>query len=522
MAFGSKNDRKKMLSSIMDEANGEDILGQIDNEIQSEDNRSQGLGAKAAGDSLSDTYENISSMKRSLGERKQADAKASAAMQKQNGKPSVARDWLTYLFGQEEADAPEVAAKREELQSIGPSTSRSDLTDKARKASNLERAVAAIKANKEKPVSERDRTFLDTGVLTDEFPARPTVDTPMSQDLDSIRTDAERIEDTQYLSGSGVSIEDRFPEEGGTLGSMDSTFVDDEFTGPDDVPITKSDTKGLMSRSYDADRMKDINSAGRFSNPVNSLYTTFESDEGEDAHLGGADYQELGITLGYGIVPTSGLKYEHNGKVISLPKDKTKRWAALTSAGVTTDNFDSSNVITTDAIKDGIKRSDYNSDEEWTKEIISTFEVSTKAEIEAEGIDVFDLKDKVVEGVTSLAYNSGGHKWKAMGPAYKEMGKTNPDMAIVQTGMLQVFTSGGIVIRGLGDRRAKDYNLVAEGLDQPTIESYTPVELANGNAGFDYLLSDGTTITMDSGKDYATKASQGSFKDYLDQAVTIS
>ena len=235
MAFGSKNDRKKMLSSIMDEANGEAILGQIDNEIQSEDNRSQGLGAKAAGDSLSDTYENISSMKRSLGERKQADAKASAAMQKPNGKPSVARDWLTYLFGQEEADAPEVAAKREELQSIGPSTSRSDLTDKAKKASNLERAIAAIKANKEKPVPERDRTFLDTGVLID--------------DLDIPYVESDNPDDRPITySGSGVSIEDRFPDDDGTLGSMDSTFVEGPLTGPDDVPITKRDTEGLMTR----------------------------------------------------------------------------------------------------------------------------------------------------------------------------------------------------------------------------------------------------------------------------------
>jgi hypothetical protein len=30
MAFGSKNDRKKMLASIMDEADGEAILGKID------------------------------------------------------------------------------------------------------------------------------------------------------------------------------------------------------------------------------------------------------------------------------------------------------------------------------------------------------------------------------------------------------------------------------------------------------------------------------------------------------------
>jgi|TARA_R110000765_G_scaffold368186_2_gene458301 hypothetical protein len=225
MAFGSKNDRKKMLASIMDEADGEAILGQIDEEIQSADNRSVGLGSKAAEDSLSDTYENISSMKRSLGERKQSDAKASAAMQKQNGKPSIARDWLTYMFGQEEADAPEVAAKRESrtqsspVVSIGPASDRSSLTDRAKKDERLARAVAAIKANREKPLSERDRIYLDTGeLIPDDMPITYSGDqdagaSGLSQDPDSIRTDEERIEDTQFLSGSGVSIEDRFPDD---------------------------------------------------------------------------------------------------------------------------------------------------------------------------------------------------------------------------------------------------------------------------------------------------------------------
>ena len=252
MAFGSKNDRKKMLASIMDEADGEAILGQIDEEIQSADNRSVGLGSKAAEDSLSDTYENISSMKRSLGERKQSDAKASAAMQKQNGKPSIARDWLTYMFGQEEADAPEVAAIKESRKqsspvvSIGPASDRSSLTDRAKKDERLARAVAAIKANREKPVSERDRIYLNTGeLIPDDMPITYSGDqdagaSGLSQDPDSIRTDEERIEDTQFLSGSGVSIDDRLDDEDETTTTATTGLMSRPKARPNTIqPETK-------------------------------------------------------------------------------------------------------------------------------------------------------------------------------------------------------------------------------------------------------------------------------------------
>ncbi len=258
-----------------------------------------------------------------------------------------------------------------------------------------------------------------------------------------------------------------------------------------------------------------------FSKPVDNSYTEFMDIEGDTSHLGGADYKEVGITLPMGIVPTSGLKYTHNGKTIDLPDDRSKRWAALSKAGVTLNNFDSSNVDMSQVVKDGIKRSDYDTDENFTKAVLTSFEDSVIKEIENEGVDVDKIDDATLEGLISLAWNVQGHKWKDIEPAYKEMVKDNPDMTKVQSGMLQVFTSGGIVVRGLAERRAKDYNKVAEGMGQPTIESYTPVKLKNGNAGFEYAMSDGTTVTSDTGKDYATKASQGSFKKHLNKETSL-
>jgi LysM repeat protein len=258
-----------------------------------------------------------------------------------------------------------------------------------------------------------------------------------------------------------------------------------------------------------------------FSTPVTNTYTNFLDIEGDESHLGGADYKEVGITLPLGIVPSSGLKYTHNGTTINLPDDITQRWTTLKNAGVTLNNFNPASVDTSAVVKDGIKRTDYNSDEDFTKAVVKSFETSVIKEITDEGVDSTKVNDSVMEGLISLAWNVQGHKWKDIEPAYKEIVKTTPDMAKVQTGMLQVFTSGGIVVRGLAERRAKDYNKVAAGLNQPTIESYTPVKLKNGNAGFEYSMSDGTTVTRDTGKDYATKASQGSFKNHLDKEIDI-
>jgi LysM repeat protein len=319
---------------------------------------------------------------------------------------------------------------------------------------------------------------------------------------------------------SGIPLEDRVFE-----GTDPRNLGGAEGYGSVGTPPEASTGEGLMSDPRKLGGAEGygnpVGDLSTFSKPVDNSYTEFMDIEGDTSHLGGADYKEVGITLPMGIVPTSGLKYTHNGTTIDLPKDPSKRWAELSKAGVTLKNFDASNVDMSQVVKDGIKRSDYDTDENFTKAVLSKFEDSVIKEIENEGVDVDKLDDSVLEGLISLAWNVQGHKWKDIEPAYKEMVKENPDMTKVQSGMLQVFTSNGIVVRGLAERRAKDYNKVAEGMGQPTIESYTPVKLKNGNAGFEYAMSDGTTVTRDTGKDYATKASQGSFKKHLNNATNL-
>ena len=59
MAYGSKNNRKKILDSIVEGADGGSIMEGIEYAIQSEDNRSRGRGAASAAKSLEDTIPNL-------------------------------------------------------------------------------------------------------------------------------------------------------------------------------------------------------------------------------------------------------------------------------------------------------------------------------------------------------------------------------------------------------------------------------------------------------------------------------
>ena len=270
-------------------------------------------------------------------------------------------------------------------------------------------------------------------------------------------------------------------------------------------------------------KIQDFN-AKRFtpSQVVNDLFSELPRIESDVAHLGDADYTDVGITLAYGIVPTRGLQYRHNGNIIDLPESKARRWPALQAAGVTRDNFDPDNVILDNVEKGGVRRSDYRTDEEFTKATLTAFEDKVKKEIRDENVSLTDIPAGAFEGVISFAWNTGeGHEYDDIEPAYEEMAKNNPDMGIIQTGMLQVFTQEGIVLRGLGARRAIDYNMVAESKSQPTISAYTPRQLANGKAGFEYELSDGSIIEIDTGKDYATETSLDDFRNWLDIRVEI-
>jgi peptidoglycan hydrolase-like protein with peptidoglycan-binding domain len=107
MAYGSRNNRKKILDSIVEGADGSSIIEGIESAIQSEDNRSRGRGAASAAKSLEDTYQNVSSMKRSLGAKQQATNEAITERRSSDSKSSIAKDWMTILTGQAEADKPD-------------------------------------------------------------------------------------------------------------------------------------------------------------------------------------------------------------------------------------------------------------------------------------------------------------------------------------------------------------------------------------------------------------------------------
>ena len=256
---------------------------------------------------------------------------------------------------------------------------------------------------------------------------------------------------------------------------------------------------------------------------IDNLYTEIGALETTTAHLGDADFEDVGITLGYGIVPTSGLKYEHNGTVIELPDEEAERWTTLSAAGVTEDNFDPDNVITDDVVKDGIRRDYYDSDESFTKAVMKKFQDRVETAAERQDVDADDIPEGAMTGLVGYSYNTGdSHDYNDMEPVYEELTKgADANMTTVQDGMLQTFTTGGIVKQGMANRRRTDYNHVAEALGQPTITHKTNRLLPNGNAGFEFEFSDGTTRTFDSGKRYDTETSQADFKDDLNvkQAV---
>jgi len=113
MAYGSKNNRKKILSSIVEGADGGSIMGALEASMKEEDNRSRGRGAVSAAKSLEDTYEKVSSMKRSLGE--QTTKRNEAINKSRSSDSSIAKDWMTVLSGQAEADKPANDIKRSEM-----------------------------------------------------------------------------------------------------------------------------------------------------------------------------------------------------------------------------------------------------------------------------------------------------------------------------------------------------------------------------------------------------------------------
>tara|TARA_R110002124_G_C8849345_1_gene506189 strand:+ start:51 stop:1106 length:1056 start_codon:yes stop_codon:yes gene_type:complete len=257
-------------------------------------------------------------------------------------------------------------------------------------------------------------------------------------------------------------------------------------------------------------------------NVVEESFSEFADVEDTEAHLGAADFTRVGITLPYGIVPDRGLQYNHNGTIINLPSLTTSRWSTLSAAGVTRDNFDPDNVITDNASKEGVKRGEYQTDKEWTKATITAFEQKMDASIRDEGVNPDDLTDEALQGILSMGWNRGSGVFNnaLIRAVYQELDNTPPDIDVIKDSMLTVFTVGGHATRGLGNRRAMDLNFILDSLNDPTITHYKPLQLANGNAGFEYTYSDGTTETVDADTSYAD-ADYDNFKQHLNVLTPV-
>ena len=176
-AFSNRQSIKDINDQINDASSGDTILASLDAEIATLSSPDKGQQGQAFLDkSLKDSKDDVAAMKRrALGARNSL-TKSIKPDPVPDSNASLARDWMTASRADEEAESAATVQA---------------LSDKIAK-----QAAALLTAD-----TSLDERFLRTGSLDNA--------SKLIQDPDSIRTDAERIEDTQFLSGSGVDIEDR-------------------------------------------------------------------------------------------------------------------------------------------------------------------------------------------------------------------------------------------------------------------------------------------------------------------------
>lgn len=241
-----------------------------------------------------------------------------------------------------------------------------------------------------------------------------------------------------------------------------------------------------------------------FSEATEGLYTNYVDDgiEGSGHHLGGADYRDVGITLEAGIVPDSGLKYKHNGTVITLPNNRAQRWSVLSAAGVTRRNFDTDNVITDDVVKSGIRRKDYSSDEAFTKAVLTGFQDKAEDTWVSLGYDRDDFNSDARKTLADMAWNAGTDAigYNSMRPVLTELAKDveNRDTTAMRGLLNTAPTQSGRILGGVMKRRAIQYNWSVP--EEDRIERVTSSS-RTGQGVYYYENGDTYTISRTNGAD---------------------
>jgi len=195
--------RMSMAQQLNEQIDGESILDGILGEVANSKSAFSGVGAEVAAASLAKSkIATDESRAKGLVAKKNASKAVEAAFT--NPDASDARDIFAIMKADETNNKAELDADREARIIKARAVAPVDVdTSAARKSNNYKRAKDAIDENNSKVVSEQDQTYLDTGKLIEEAP----------------------------------------------LGNMNSTFVEDEFTGPDDMPYGDGPVSGgLMNR----------------------------------------------------------------------------------------------------------------------------------------------------------------------------------------------------------------------------------------------------------------------------------
>ena len=220
--------------------------------------------------------------------------------------------------------------------------------------------------------------------------------------------------------------------------------------------------------------------AAVFSDTTNAIYNDFVNDkqEGDKPHVG---QDNKNITLAGGIV-ADGLKYDG--------KDFTQGVNVVT-------NFDPSKLDTSGASKTvggkTIKRSNYTSDEQFSKAVIKAFEDEA---IKQAGTNWAEMDEGAKKAVVKIGWNKGAdwYKGKSAKAIYNELAKEDPEAANLYSKILTGSTvkDGGASI-GIAKARANAWNETIDATDGAEI-----TKIVTDNTGsytkFEYYDSSGNLL----------------------------
>ena len=273
--------------------------------------------------------------------------------------------------------------------------------------------------------------------------------------------------------GSGVDIEDRFPETNlsdtiadestAPLSEVDpERRADEEFLRTGEPPAAETG-EGLMSPPAQANAEPSAEEEGADTstafatvikegistevNETTSLTAGFDNlteAEGTDIHLDGRGF----VTLPYGIVPDKN----------SVKKSDGTAFDPTGSHGLKSSSL--SGVDYSGATKFGISRTDYDSDQSFAKAVYAEFSSKTAAKY-GNGFD--NLTDEAKQAAYDMAWNAGigSAAWASVKTMLDEASKDGEKSKDSLIGFTTNFKSGTDYPRGLLKRRLQTYNLVA-------------------------------------------------------------